>query len=78
MFAATPHFLLFTQQSSIFTHVLQFLIDSIMREGIHETQALEAFFLASKSKYTELSPADALDHAEADQAITELRRDLRL
>ena len=49
-----------------------------MREGIHETGALEAFFLASKSKYTELSPADALDHAEADQAITELRQDLRL
>ena len=58
--------------------VQQFLIDSIMREGINENQALEDFLLSSKSKFTETHPADALDDATADQAIQQLREDLRL
>ena len=58
--------------------VHQFLIDSIMREGINEDQALEDFLQSSKSKYTEMNPADDLDHAAADQAIQQLRENLRL
>jgi len=58
--------------------VQQFLIDSIMREGINEDQALEDFLQSSKSKYTEMNPADVLDHAAADQAIQQLRENLRL
>jgi hypothetical protein len=49
-----------------------------MREGINENQALEDFLLSSKSKFTETHPADALDDATADQAIQQLREDLRL
>ena len=49
-----------------------------MREGINEDQALEDFLQSSKSKYTEMNPADALDHAAADQAIQQLRENLRL
>jgi hypothetical protein len=58
--------------------VQQFLIDSIIREGIYEDQALEDFLQSSKSKYTDLNPANALDHAAADQAIQQMRENLRL
>jgi hypothetical protein len=53
-------------------------MDTIMRNGTHETRALEIFLLSCKQTYTELNPAVDLDHAEADQAIQELREGLRL
>jgi hypothetical protein len=56
----------------------QFLMNSILRKGIHETQALENFLLSCKQTYAEFNPAADLDHAEADRAIQELREGLRL
>jgi len=53
-------------------------MDSILRKGIHETQALENFLLSCKQTYAAFNPAADLDHAEADRAIQELREGLRL
>jgi hypothetical protein len=53
-------------------------MNSILRKGIHETQALENFLLSCKQTYAEFNPAADLDHAEADRAIQELREGLRL
>ena len=60
------------------TNALQFVVDSIMKSGIHGTSALESFFAASMSKYMELNPLQHLDPTEASTAIAELRADLRL
>ena len=60
------------------TNTLQFVVDSIMKSGIHGTSALESFFAASMSKYMELNPLQHLDPTEASTAIAELRADLRL
>ena len=60
------------------TDALQFVVDSIMKSGIHGTGALESFFKASMSKYMELNPSQQLDPTEASAVIAELRADLRL
>ncbi len=72
----------FTHVAAILLYSLkrveQFLMDSILRKGIHETQALEAFLLSSKQTYADLNSAAVLDHSDADQVIQELRESLRL
>jgi hypothetical protein len=59
-------------------HSQQFVIESIMEKGIRDASALQSFFAAAKSNYSKLNPSQHVDAAEADAAIAELRRDLRL
>jgi hypothetical protein len=56
----------------------QFLVMSIMQNGLHQTDALEGFLQSSKHIFAQLNPAAALDSAEADRIIQDLRAELRL
>ena len=58
--------------------VRQFLVASILKKGLYQTQAITVFLQSSKQAYAQHNSSANLDNIEADQIIQDIRADLGL